>query len=101
MTAWRIAPVHTRADWGAGQDVEVPSRAELLLQNERLKADLETARLDAANWQAMWSGAHKARAAAEMRADRAARVLSSIERFNPVVAGLVAAARREIWRLDE
>lgn len=77
--------------------IDIPSRYELLLQNERLKDYLEAARLDVANWRAMWVGAHDARAAAEVRADKAARVLASIGRLSPFAAALVERARVEVW----
>lgn len=99
MTAYSVTRPEDQ-DRTGGVVVEIPTVAELRLENEHLKELLDETRRarDAAT--AGWLDAVNARIVDRQRLSTAARVLSSIERFSPVVAGLVAAARREIWRLD-
>jgi hypothetical protein len=102
VTAYQLTPVGAS---GPEPDravvVDIPSRAELLLQNERLKEYLEAARVDVATYRQMWQAAHVERLKAEARSSRAAQVLASIGRLSPFAAALVERARVEIWRLDE
>lgn len=91
MTAYRIAPVDTRADWGRGQVVDVPSREDLWRQVEQLQDELERARTHAAN-EGQWK-AIALRRAAESRA-----VLRELAGRSPDAARAVDAAKAKVRR---
>lgn len=101
MTAYGISPVGAHGvEREREQRIDIPSRYELLLENERLKDYLDAAREDVCTYRGMWAAAHDGRLKAEARSTRAFRVLASLGRLSPRMAALVAGARREIWRLD-
>lgn len=101
MTAYRLTPVGASGpEPDRAVRIDIPSRAELVFQNERLKEYLEAARVDVATYRRMWEAAHEARHRADERSRRAARVLASIGRMGPFAAALVERSRQEIWRLD-
>lgn len=97
MTAYSITRPED-LDREHGVVVDVPSRYDLLIENERLKTYLEAAREDVSTYRQMWAAAHDARIKAEGRSSKAFRVLASLGRLSPRMAGLVSAARKEVWR---
>jgi hypothetical protein len=98
VTAYKLTPVDAfGVDESRAQVIDIPSRAELLLQNERLKQYLDAARLDVETYRAMWAVASSERIKAESRSTRAFRVLTSIERLSPLAAVLIERARVEVY----
>lgn len=96
MTAYSVTPVDSR-DREHGVVVELPSRAELVDDVVQLSAQLAAARADAEVWHNAWACAVNNRIEDRQKLSRAMRVLASLGRLSPRMAGLVAAARREVW----
>lgn len=91
MTAYRLTPV------GPGgvqkertEEIEVLSYTDLVEQRDLLRADV-------AGWEALWRAEVNLRIVTQNRLSRAMRVLASLGRLSPEMAGLVAAARREVY----
>lgn len=98
MTAYQLTPVGPNGvEEHRAQVVVLPSRADLLAENERLRGYLEAARVDVATYRRMWELASAERVQAETRSTRAFRVLASVGRLNPFAAALVERARAEVY----
>jgi hypothetical protein len=101
VTAYQLTPVGADGpEPERAQRIETLSYQEIAVQNELLRRDLETARVDVEVWHRAWATAVNNRVADRERLSRAARVLASLGRLSPRMADVVEAARREIWRLD-
>lgn len=100
MTAYSVTRPED-LDREHGVVVEIPSVLELRAENERLRALLAET-VDAREaWHRAWKTAVDMRLADRERLQRAMRILSAMESRGPALAAAVAAARVEIWRLDE
>jgi protein-arginine kinase len=67
--------------------------ALLLAENDRLRSKSEVTDKIVQRWEDEAAN----RVKAQVRLNQAMRVLASLGRLSPRMAGLVAAARREIW----
>lgn len=101
MTAYSLTPVgRDGVEPERGQVVVIPSRAELLEENRRLRlrlAALEYAAERSRYWFAEWEAQANLRIAVQNRLAVAARVLHEIERLYPHTGTLIDRAREEIW----
>lgn len=94
MTAYQLTPVGPEGPEPLRMKViYVKSYDDLLVENERLKANVE-------GWAEMWHDEVNRRIGVQNRLNRSMRVLASLARLAPGMPGLIEAARREIWRLD-
>lgn len=98
MTAYKLTPVGARGpERERSQVIDVRSYEELLAENVRLRAERAQARADAEQWHAAWTCAVNNRAVDRQRLSRAMAVLASLGGLSPRMAGVVEAARREVW----
>lgn len=87
MTAYKLTPVGARGpEPDRARRIEMRSFSEVVADNERLER--------------LWREEVDQRIEVQARLNRASRVLASLARLSPRMAGVVAAAGREIWRLD-
>lgn len=101
MTAYGISPVGANGvERDREQRIDIPTRYELQLENERLKALLAETREAREAWHTAWKTAVDSRIATQERLSRSMRVLASLARLSPRMADVVAAAGREIYQLD-
>jgi hypothetical protein len=101
VTAYKLTRVGADgAEWDRAVVVQIPTKAELLRENRRLRVRLAELRPENERLRQAWSTAHDARILADRRANRASRVLASLGRLSPRMAAVVEVSRREIWRLD-
>lgn len=101
VTAYEVIPVGASGpEPDRAQRVEVRSYTELEAENAYLRTLLAET-VDAREaWHSAWRHAVDSRIADRERLQRAMRILSAMEDKGPALAGAVAAARAEIWRLD-
>lgn len=99
MTAYSVTRVDS-VDREHGVVVEIPTRAELVRENERLRALLAETREAREAWHIAWRSAVDSRIATQERLTRSMRVLASLARLSPRMADVVAAAGREIYQMD-
>lgn len=98
MTAYEVIPVGAHGpDRERSQVVEVLTYEDLLLQNERLSADLERARVDADAWHQAWATVTNNRLTDRQRLSRAMRALAVLGAESQEMAARVEQARVEIW----
>lgn len=98
MTAYEVVPVGAAGlEQHRARRIETLSYQEIAAQNEVLRRDLEAARLDADVWHQAWATAVNNRCVDRQRLQGAMRVLASLARLSPRMAGLVESARREVW----
>lgn len=84
MTAYRIAPVDSRAEWERSEVIDVPSREELLDRLERA----ETLATNESRWKAI----------AQRRAAEAKAVLRELSTRSPELARAVESAKAAVKR---
>jgi hypothetical protein len=87
VTAYQLTPVGPEGpERHRARRVEVRSYTEVLAELERVER--------------LWREEVDQRIGVQQRLNRASRVLASLARLSPRMAGVVAAAGREIWQLD-
>jgi hypothetical protein len=103
VTAYSVTPVDS-VDREHGVVVEIPSRLEVMRENQRLRERLHRAELalrGAERIRSRYEAESAARIETQIRLNRAMRVVTAFERRSPAMRREVAAARDEIWGLDE
>jgi hypothetical protein len=84
VTAYQLTPVGADGpEPDRARRVEVRSYTEVLAELERVER--------------LWREEVDLRIAFQVRLSKASRVLASLGRLSPRMAGLVEAARREVW----
>jgi hypothetical protein len=87
VTAYRLTPVGPEGpERHRAQRVEVRSYTDVVAELERVER--------------LWREEVDHRIGVQARLNRSMRVLASLARLSPRMAGVVAAAGREIWQLD-
>lgn len=101
MTAYEAARVGADgAEWHRMRVIEIPTTADLLVANGKLRAenDMLRAQLAAARRDAdRFAGEHALRVQAHDRLDKAARVFVVLGFVFPELRNLLARARKDIW----
>lgn len=104
MTAYGISPVGARGvERDREQRIDIPSRYDLMVENERLRLLLQRVGHVAesrAGWRERYEQESQLRLDAQHRLNRAMRILAEFGRVSRSSAAAVERARREIWRLD-
>lgn len=100
MTAYSVTRPEDQ-DRTNGVVVVIPSRAELVAENRKLRTDNDVLRAQLAEARRdadRWAGEHALRLTVHERLDKAARVFAVLGHVYPEIRAVLGRAREDIWR---